>query len=158
MNVKKLDNPKMISELIQLLLENDKHVYDCNKDTYINSIVKNMYSKNHIVWIMYEENKPVGYLYARYNNNLNHEIMVLDAFVLPSHQGKRLLMNLLRPLIDLSIKLKVKRVKWESSEVPEFVWLRNIFETKVKETRVYSVNIENNTKIYQEQKNEINKQ
>ncbi|MHA1462003.1 MAG: GNAT family N-acetyltransferase [Candidatus Heimdallarchaeota archaeon] len=148
--VKKLKTAMQLQEFTNLMRINDKNVYDCSKEKYIDWVVFKLFSPNkrHIVWILYAGEKPVGYIHVRYDNGLNHELIVLSAFILPEFQGKRLLIDLLKPVAELGIKLNVNRIKWYSPEVPKEVWDRNIFGNKMKETRVYSV--EKNIKPYQE--------
>jgi len=135
-------NPLQLAVLIQLLLTNSYHEYDCSRQEYIDYVIKNVYgNKRYATWILLVDNKPSGYVMSRRDTGLYDKVVAIDLFIVKEHRGKEMLGHLLHALISRALDIGAKSIEFHSSVLPQRFWAKWSFASGVTTRTVYNCNI-----------------
>ena len=107
-----------------------------------------VYSPNrYVVYGLVDDIRVVsGYLVVELVNAYNYkELFVHDVFIAENNRNKDLSQILFRPLVELTIKSKVKRLRWCSTQVPEEFWKSKVFDFEVKTLKYYYIETDEKT-------------
>lgn len=115
MIVKEVDSVTTLTDLLQLRKQNTYFEYDCDLETLLTHFVRDLYpNPNVAMMVMYDVDRPVGYMIVLGPNELKYELTVLDVFFLPEYQGKALMRMFFEPVNERFNGTGFKRWIWHS--------------------------------------------
>ncbi|RLC82960.1 MAG: hypothetical protein DRJ03_18245 [Chloroflexi bacterium] len=138
---------------LTILVKSNQHKeYRCSDDDYIKWLNKKWYNSNTVMYIVKSGNTPVAYtVLDRVKNVMRNDLLVVNIYVVPEHQGKRVINIMIGEMVRLAVENNM-RIMWDSFALPESHWLRYIKDfglpagvMKVK--KVYWVDINDINKI-----------
>jgi hypothetical protein len=148
-------NSLALADLIKIVNDNKWKEHDCDRETYINHIISNMYmNKDHRITLLYKDDVVIGYLISRYDNFIMNEVLVVDIYITKKHQGGRCIMLLLDETMPIWYKTGAKRVKWQSGVLGHDFWSKHSFNIPVESYEIFSVSFEGTEGIYKKSKEE----
>ncbi len=149
--VKQVTNSLELAALIAIASESTYHEYDCDRNTYLNHIVKNMYlNDSYRMLLLLSDEEVVGYFICRGDAHLYNELNVVDVYIQKQHQGNECIQLFLKNIGDIVFKLGVKRIKWHSHIFGSEFWKKHSFGLPVKKYEVYYVELEDKEVQYKE--------
>lgn len=143
LKIKEATSALDLCEIIKLHYQHTNIEYDCDWETYAYHIINFFYTDNYYMWLAVDDGFPVGYLIVYKDMGLVHEIGVVDIFVLPEWQRKGVGLQLVQKFIPWAVSQKdVKRVKWNSTKLPETKYWAKFSPIKIHEEKVFYSTIE----------------
>ncbi len=140
-----------LAKLITIASENTYHEYDCDRNTYINHIVKNMYlNDSYRMLLLYNDETVIGYFICRRDNFLYNELIVVDVFVKKEYQGNSCIQLFLKDIAGIVFEIGVKRIKWHSHIFGADFWGKHSFGFEVKKYEMFCVELEGKKEEYKE--------
>lgn len=121
MMIKRAETKDELSLMLAMAEHHPAPEYDCPFEAWKEIVEKVFWpSKLFRVWIMYENEYPVGYIAAVRNNLLTYETEVFDIFIEPS-MSHRFLVALTWEVKKWNDETGGKRVRFKT-KVPRKVW------------------------------------
>lgn len=149
--VKVVENSLNLAELINIANENTYHEYDCDRNTYLNHIIKNMYlNASYRMLLLKDDLQTIGYFICVRDNFLYNELTVVDVYIKKKYQGKDCIQLFLNDLGEIVFDLGIKRIKWHSHIFGTAFWEKHSFGFKVKKYDTFYVELENKEAQYKE--------
>lgn len=140
--LKKVSTPLELADLLTIASENTYHEYDCDRDTYLDHIVRNMYrNPNYRMMLLVDNTKVVGYFITYEDNFLYKELRVVDVFLLREYQGKSLIQLFITDIYNVGIKVGAHRIKWHSHVFGKEFWEKHSLEFPVSVHEVFHVDL-----------------
>jgi GNAT superfamily N-acetyltransferase len=88
--------------------------YDCSFKEWVSTFSMIYNSPLIRAWILYDFEKPIGYVVGSREYLLRNQINVFDIFIEQEFRGKNLIVMLVSEIRDWARKDKVNRVQWTS--------------------------------------------
>lgn len=147
MKVKEVLTPLDLKDLILIINENTHSEHDCDRDTYVNHIIKNMYKNaQHRITLLYLDQEVIGYLIVRFDNFIKKEIVVVDIFIKKEQQGNQHMDALINDMIPKALKTGALRISWSSYIFDTDFWEKHSFGAEVKSYKIFYAEITNENK------------
>lgn len=140
-----VNSPMGLADLIKIAGEGTYHEYDCDRDTYLNHIISNIYPSNQyrsvLLWAGAE---VVGYLISRRDTHLYNQVEVVDVQIKKEHRGRSLIQIMIDDLGAAAFESGAKRIVWRSHVFGKEFWEKHSFSLPVKQSGVFCVDLAGN--------------
>ena len=146
-SIVEVKDDKAFNDMAVLIAEHEYDEIDCGIDKYL-TFLKNylplMEGEFFRAWVLYIDDKPVGYISGIYSPDIRHEISIHDHYINTDYRSVKCDKELIRQIVGWAEEKKVKRISWTSSH-PAKMWhwiMKNMTKKKVQFKQLYFVSCE----------------